>query len=62
MRTLSEWFCYCNSIPHELQRKGDTECYDKVMERYPNYPKIRWYNLVLKYKQKAHRDEGTVNN
>jgi hypothetical protein len=38
---------------YELQRKGDLECYDKVMESHPNYPKIWWYNLVLVYKQKA---------
>jgi hypothetical protein len=52
MRTLSEWFCN-NNIPHELQRKGDIECYDKFMERRPNYPKIWWHNLVLIFKQKT---------
>ncbi len=52
MLTLSERF-YNNNIPPELQRKGDIECYDKVMEQRPNYPKIWWYNLVLAYKQKA---------
>jgi len=53
MRTLSEWF-YSDNIPsHELQLKGDIECYDKVMEQRPNYPKICWYNLVLIFKQKT---------
>jgi hypothetical protein len=26
-----------NNISPELQRKNDIECYDKVMESYPNY-------------------------
>ena len=51
MRTLSEWFCNDN-IPNELQWKGDIECYDKVMEQRPIYPKIWWYKLVLTFKQK----------
>jgi hypothetical protein len=51
MRILSKWLCCFNSIPYELQWKGDIECYDKVMELHPNYPKI-WYNLVLGYIQK----------
>ena len=50
MRALSDWFCSYN-IPHELQRKGDIECYDKVMEQHPNYPKIWWYRLVLRFKE-----------
>ena len=52
MRTFLEWFCW-DEIQHELQRKGDIECYDKVMESHPNYPKILWYSLFLEYKQKA---------
>jgi len=52
MHALSEWFCN-NSIPHELQQKGDLECYDKVMESCPNYPKILWNNLFLAFKQKT---------
>ena len=51
MRTLSEWF-YNDNIPHELHRKGDIECYDKVMGQRPNYPKIWWYNLVLAFKKR----------
>ena len=39
MSTISEWF-YNDNIPHELQWKEDIECYDKVMDLYPNYPKI----------------------
>jgi tetratricopeptide (TPR) repeat protein len=50
MRTVVEWIL--GSIPHELQRKGDIECYKKAMELHPNYTKI-WYNRGLKYKQKA---------
>ena len=45
MRTFVEWIL--DSIPHEL-----LECYEKAMELHPNYPKI-WYNIVLRYKQKA---------
>ena len=52
MRTFLEWLCW-DEIQHELQRKGDIECYDKVMESSPNYPKIWWYNLFLEYKQMA---------
>jgi len=52
MRTLSGWFCNDN-ISHELQSKGDIECYDKVMEQRPNYPKIWWNNLVITFKQKT---------
>jgi hypothetical protein len=35
MYILSEWFYNDNNnIPsHELQRKGDIECYDKFMEQ-----------------------------
>jgi len=35
-----------------LKISKEIECYDKVMELHPNYPKI-WYNLSLGYKQKA---------
>lgn len=35
-----------------LKIRKEIECYDKVMELRPNYPKI-WYNLGLGYKQKA---------
>lgn len=44
MCTLSEWFCNDN-IPEELQWYGDVECYDKVMDQYPNYPMI-WYRQI----------------
>ena len=46
MRTLSELLC--ESISHELQWKGEIECYDKVMEPRTNYPKIWWYNLIFR--------------
>jgi hypothetical protein len=39
MHTLSEWF-WNDTIPHELHREGDIECYDKLMEQHSNYPKI----------------------
>ena len=48
MRTLIEWIW--ERIPHELQRRGDIEDYDKVMEQRPNYFKIL-YNRVLRYKK-----------
>lgn len=35
-----------------LKIRKEIECYDKIMELRPNYPKI-WYNLRLGYKQKA---------
>jgi hypothetical protein len=35
-----------------LKIRKEIECYDKVMELHPLYPKI-WYNLALGYKQKA---------
>ena len=50
MRTFLEWIL--DSIPHELQRKGDIECYDKAMELHPNCLKI-WFNRGLRYKQKV---------
>ena len=50
MRTFVKWIL--DSIPHEFQRKGDIECYEKAMELQFNYPKI-WYNIGLRYKQKA---------
>lgn len=50
MRIFLEWFYY-NSTLHELQWKGDIECYDEVMGQYPNYLRIWWYNLVLRFKQ-----------
>ena len=53
MRALSERFCNNNIPSPELQRKGDIECYDKLMKQLPNYPKIWWYNLVLPFKQKT---------
>jgi hypothetical protein len=34
MRTFVEWIL--DSILHELQRKGDIECYEKTKELYPN--------------------------
>ena len=49
MRTFVEWIL--DSIPHELQRKGDVESYEKAMELNPNYPKI-WYNSMVRYKQR----------
>jgi hypothetical protein len=50
MRTFLEWIL--DSIPHELQRKGDIECYEKAMELHPNCLKI-WFNRGLRYKQKV---------
>jgi hypothetical protein len=35
---------------NELQRKIDVECYDKVMEYYPNYLSIVYIHII-KFKQ-----------
>jgi hypothetical protein len=42
----------CSETVPMLKIRKEIECYDKVMELHPNYPKI-WYNLSLEYKQKA---------
>lgn len=52
MRVLSEWF-YHDNIPKELQWNGDIECYDKVMDQYPDYLKIWWCHIVSTIKQKT---------
>jgi hypothetical protein len=54
MRIIStEWFYNDNNIPYELQWKGDIECYDKVMEPRPIYPKIlRYIQKVKEYLSK----------
>ena len=49
MQTIFQWR---NLFSCELQWKGDAECYDKVMDTYPNFPKIWWYNLVLAFKKR----------
>jgi|GEM_PF-2471478 len=49
MQTSLQWE---NNFPYELQRKDHIECYERVMDLYPN-PKIWWYNLVLRYKAKG---------
>jgi hypothetical protein len=38
--------------PCELKNRNEIECYDKVMELYPNYFTI-WFILGLGYKLKA---------
>ena len=38
--------------PCELKNRNEIECYDKVMELYPNYF-TRWFILGLGYKLKA---------
>ena len=51
----------CGGTISMLKIRKEIECYDKVMELRPNYPKI-WYNLGLGYKQKAkeyvHKNEA----
>ena len=42
-----------NIIPYDLQRKDHIESYERDMNLFPNYPKIWWYNLVLRYKAKG---------
>lgn len=52
-RSRMHTFSQCHGIlPNELQKKKDIECYKTIMNTYPNYPKIWWSKLVLKYKQK----------
>ena len=55
MQTFLEWFW--EQFPDELLGNSDVECYDRVMDLHPIYPKI-WYKLGLAYdsigyKQKA---------
>ena len=38
------------NILYELQSKNDIECYDKVMNLYPNYPFII-YAQIRKFRQ-----------
>jgi hypothetical protein len=45
-------FSMAEFIPYDLQRKDHIECYERVIDLYPNYPKIWCYNLVLRYKAK----------
>ena len=40
-----------NILVHELRCKKEVESYSNVMEQYPNYPKIWWYNLRHKPKK-----------
>jgi hypothetical protein len=46
-------FLWQKIFPFEIQRKNDIEFYDKVMDLYPDYPKIWGYNLVARYKAKV---------
>ena len=41
----------CGETISMLKIRKEIECYDKVMELRPNYPKI-WYNLGLGYKKR----------
>lgn len=47
-----------------LKNRKEIECYEEVMGSHPMYPKIWWYNLSLRYKQKAqkyfHRIEARI--
>jgi hypothetical protein len=47
---------------YELKNRNEIECYDKVMELYPNYFTI-WFILTLGYKLKTkeyfHRNKRT---
>ena len=54
MQTSFQWH---NIFPCEIQRKKDIECYDKVMDLYPNYPKIWWDKAVLAFKQRETNKE-----
>ena len=43
---------------HELQRKKDIECYDKIMESHPNYVYIIYIHII-KFKQKLNAFTST---
>ena len=43
---------WSNAFSYELQRKGDIECYEKVMELHASYPNIL-YNFALIFQQKT---------
>ncbi len=40
-----------NNTPHEIECKGEIECYDKINELHPKYPVII-YNHARRYKQR----------
>ena len=40
-----------NTIPYEIECKGEIECYDKINELHPKYSVII-YNYARKYKKK----------
>ena len=54
MQTSFHWQ---NISSYELQRKDHIECYDNVMDLYPNYPKIWRYTLISRYKAKKEKKE-----
>jgi hypothetical protein len=39
-----------NIFLDELQRKGDIECYDKIMDSYIDYPSIV-YSYIRKFRE-----------
>jgi hypothetical protein len=43
-----------------LKNKKEIECYEEVMGSRPIYPKIWWYNLGSRYKQKAQEYFHTI--
>jgi hypothetical protein len=43
---------------HELQRKKDIECYNKIMESHPNYVYIIYIHII-KFKQKLNAFTST---
>ena len=43
-----------NSIPYEIECKGEIECYDKISELHPKYPVII-YNHARRYKQSLNK-------
>jgi len=40
-----------NNTPHEIECKGEIECYDKINELHPKYPVII-YSHARRYKQR----------
>jgi hypothetical protein len=57
MQPFLEWFW--ERFPDELLGNSDVECYDRVMDLHPKYPKI-WYYLVLGHKQRLKKISKTL--
>jgi hypothetical protein len=59
MHHHNEEDAWWNSIPYEIECKGEIECYDKINEFHPKYP-IIIYNHVIRYKQRLKKIVTTI--